>query len=796
MTLNRPVDNKTVENQKRNNLNMKKLNYILVLIILFTNQLFAVEEIWDVIDKSMATWNQDGGNTTNKSWTYYKGTNIGANDFSITQGSGFVNLTKTGVGGLSHSVLINSQNVAVTTNTPYTVEFKARINRIDKTLFPDESGVGYESNLISARINKKVMDLYLRFDADEDNEKGTGYAYIEATIDPYEDDLYYLDVSEWHLYRFVLSADNTQYDVYIDGKLAFEGVSTIGMDSQTNILRFGANIRNRCNIDVEYAKMGTGDFNSQSRISTISISSDSHVEGNERTISVQAYTVLMDNDQKLEVSLVDENKVIVVNPIEFTVTNNIAQANFTIPASIPQGKYKLKVSVPGGRIGDVEVESKSFEYFVTDVSPLETKMFPQVKPVGFVIEMNDYIYKNSSNEFIFPSIVDTKRFTVDEKFLNGQEPIARYYLFYAPHENPGGMYLSTSPTLDGPWTEQNMVIDLNWAKAVVGSNINTADHISACQVIWNDEISKYIMYFHGPNSTTHYATSDNLKDWTFGASILTATQFAAGGKETSYAKVFEHEIPGLNNKYIIMAMVQENQIRRIYWAHSVDGLNWTPVRKPLIAPDLDYKKVPGTDHKPSYQGGFGNNVAAPALFVKDGRYFVFCHGSAGNMMVVEVGESFDMEIHWGEYMKAADVLIDTDNNGKKVAVPRVASPDFIQDDTGKWYMFFEAGSRLGANIAYAKEEDTSSAIKKMIYTESVSISGNLLNRGQDLMITSCTEGALISEVVLYTLTGNEISRKSVSNQTFTLGAPATVGIYLLSVRLDNNMSKEFKILVK
>ncbi len=772
---------------------MRQKHIIFVLILLAGN-IFAAE-VWDIMDKSMAAWDINGGAQINKAWTKYVGTNIGTDDYSITQGEGFVNLTKTGVGGLSHSVLINSQNIPVAINTPYTIEFKARINRIDKTQFPDEAGVGYESSLISARINKKVMDLYLRY-ADEENKNGTGYAYIEAAIDPYEDDLFYLDVSDWHLYRFVLSADNTQYDVYIDGKLVFESIPTISMDSQTNILRFGANVRNRCNIDVEYARMGTGDFNSRARISTISVSSDSHVEGNERTVSIKSYTVLINDGEKLEVSLTDENGNEVVPPLEFSVINNLAQTDFTIPASVPKGKYTLNISAQDGKIGDIVVEPKTFGYVVTDVSPLETKMFPQVKPVGFIIEMDEYLYKNSSREFIFPSIVDTKEHTLDGKFLDQEDPVDRYYLFYTPHENPGGMYLATAPTLDGPWTEQNMVIDLEWAKAVSGSNINTADHISACQVVWNSGINKYVIYFHGPNSTTHYATSDNLKDWTFGASILTATQFSAGGKEASYAKAFEHEIPGLDNKYIMMAMIQENSIRRIYWAHSVDGLNWTPVRKPLISPDLDYKKVPGTDRKPSYEGAFGNNVAAPALFVKDGRYFVFFHGSAGNMCVVEVGENFDMEIHWGEYMHASDVLIDTGNNGNPVAVPRVASPHFIQNDEGKWYMFFEAGSRLGSNIAYAKEEDINSAIKEKISDDSVSVSNNMLNAGEVLTIKSLSENILLSEAVLYTLAGNEISRKGILNHICTLHAPVTSGMYILSVRLDNNVTKEFKILVK
>ena len=61
-------------------------------------------------------------------------------------------------------------------------------------------------------------------------------------------------------------------------------------------------------------------------------------------------------------------------------------------------------------------------------------------------------------------------------------------------------------------------------------------------------------------------------------------------------------------------MINEGGTRKVYWAHSKDGIEWTCIKKPLVSPDLNYKKIPGTDIKPNYRGGFGNNVA-PALFM-------------------------------------------------------------------------------------------------------------------------------------------------------------------------------------
>ena len=412
-----------------------------------------------------------------------------------------------------------------------------------------------------------------------------------------------------------------------------------------------------------------------------------------------------------------------------------------------------------------------------------------------------YNYTGPSKEIIFPSIIDTKKYTIDGKFINGQSPINRYYLFYAPHENPGGMFLSTAPTLDGPWTEYSgstgmtpgTVMDFAWASTQSDIIKNGAEkHISGCQVVWNNVQNKYIMYFHGPNSTTHYATSENLVDWTFGASILVAHQFSPIGAEASYAKTFEHEIPGLDNTYVMLLMNQENQIRRIYWAHSKDGINWTPVTKPLISPDLDYKKVPGTDRKPSYDGGgtgaYGNNISGPFLMEKDGRYFVFCHGNADNLMVVEVGQQFDMEVHWGEYLKSTDVLFN--KNGIPTAT-RPAAPDFIQDDGGKWYMFFEAGGRLDANIGYAKEEDPTAVI--LPEKTGISTYPSIVEGGKKLTIRAANTERLTVEII--DLSGNILSKTIINSSAGDVNAPLAPGLYFVKVTTSEYLINTSKILV-
>jgi hypothetical protein len=308
------------------------------------------------------------------------------------------------------------------------------------------------------------------------------------------------------------------------------------------------------------------------------------------------------------------------------------------------------------------------------------------------------------------------------------------------------------------------------------------------------------MYFHGPNSVTHYASSDNLRTWTFGGTILHAKDFSPIGEEASYAKVTEHEVPGLGNKYVLLLMNQESQVRRIYWAHSKDGINWTPVPKPLISPDLNYKKIPGTDIKPNYSAdpnanapnspaSMGkNNVAGSFLMEKDGRYFVYCNGSSGHLFIIEVGESLDMEIHWGEYMKASDVVIDTDDNGNPFPAPRVAAPMFIQDDNSKWYMFFEVGGRVGANIAYAKEEDLNSLVSPSI--KGISIYPSMVKKGGKLTVN--VENAEELSVEIRDLSGKIISRRKIDGSSGDIQAPAAPGLYFVKI----NQAGVSKIIVQ
>jgi hypothetical protein len=750
-------------------------------------------ETWDILNKYMTAWDANDGESYNKAWSLSKPSNVPAS--VVTQQSGYVNIKKMLVGASnSNYAFLVPPAMTLSSASAYTVEVKAKMNAIDKTEYPDLENGGFESNHISARMNGKIIAITLKYGAD-----GDGYISLFSAVSHSNADKYILNTAEWHTYRFVLHAGSAAFDVYVDDMEdpVWENIPTTAM-SGSNILRLGAETNQRCNMDIEYAKVATGDLNSKPKIVSVEVAADSHIVNHERSVKVTLNTALTGDGEKALISLVDETDTEVMEAVEVTIQSNKASRTITIPATLSIGKYHVKASALNGQFGTANVTPKTVQYNVVDVSPFDIKLLPDVSPVGFVREIDDYQYKGVSNEFIFPSILDTKKYTEEGIFLNGESVLDRYYLFYTPHEVPGGMYLATAPTLDGPWTERNTVIDINWAKAVNGSIVNTADHISSCQVVWNDVYKKYFMYFHGPNSTTHYAVSDNLKDWTFGKSILNPQSFGSRGNEASYAKVFEHTIPGINNKYILMLMINENNVRKIFSAYSQDGIDWVCNRKPLVSPDLDYKKIPGTIKKPNYAGSMGNNVSGPFFMESEGRYFVFCNGSSGNMFIVEVGELLDMEIHWGEYMKQEDVVIDTDIDGKKIAVPRIAAPDFITDDNGIRYMFFEAGGRLGANIAYAKESKQEVGINRPSFSGQLVITPNLVKKGR-MMTVRIPSGNKSSDrgyLEIINAFGSKVYSADFSGNEISIPAPLHSGMYIIRILRGNRIVDKSKFIVK
>ena len=267
---------------------------------------------------------------------------------------------------------------------------------------------------------------------------------------------------------------------------------------------------------------------------------------------------------------------------------------------------------------------------------------------------------NPTGEFIFPCI----RGVYDK--ISGAR--ARYYLYYAPHENPGGICVAFADSLDGPFHEYagNPLIDRFLPTT-------TVTHVSSPHVTWDAATRQFFCYFHGENTVTRVARSTDGLHFTDETPIL-STRLVSGTSETSYARVFEHALPGRGNKYVMVFMGVRNG-RRIFYGWSPNGWDgWQFSSTPLVNPEPD---------------GL-TDISGPTLLKRNGTTYVVYHGNDGRMYVTEVGNGFDRENHLGVFHSPV-----ASDNG------RVAAPSFGTDN-GAEYMFYEAGPRLGARICIAR----------------------------------------------------------------------------------------------
>jgi hypothetical protein len=268
---------------------------------------------------------------------------------------------------------------------------------------------------------------------------------------------------------------------------------------------------------------------------------------------------------------------------------------------------------------------------------------------------------NPTGEFIFPCI----RGVYDK--ISGAR--GRYYLYYAPHEKPGGICVAYADSLAGPFTEfaGNPVVD-----NVLPST--TVSHVSSPHVIWEPATRQFFLYFHGENTTTRVARSADGLTFRDETPIL-STRLVPGLTETSYARVFAHPLPGRGNKYTMVFMGVLSGKRRIYYGWSPNGWDgWQFSPTALVNPEPD-----GV-----------TDISGPHLVFRNGTTYVAYHGNDGKMRITEVGNAFDREQHLGVF----HTPVASDNG-------RAAAPSFGTDG-GVEYMFYEAGARLDARICIAR----------------------------------------------------------------------------------------------
>ncbi|PZG02448.1 hypothetical protein [Micromonospora deserti] len=296
--------------------------------------------------------------------------------------------------------------------------------------------------------------------------------------------------------------------------------------------------------------------------------------------------------------------------------------------------------------------------------------FPQFGYVGTAFDKSTLDY-NPTDEFIFPSVIRAADY-----FPN---PLGTYYMYYAPHERPGGIALAYADSIDGPWTEYtaNPLISNTWLP-----HYPTVSHVSSPHAIWIEDERKLFLYYHGENSITRYATSDDGIHFDYGGTAV--SRDATTGGETSYARVFEQSVPRLGTRYLMLFMDNPTAAlpgptgpvsRRIRWAVSRDARAWTIQPEPIVTP----------------QGIEGPNASGPFFLHWNGRNLVIFHAADGNMHAVDVGDDFDREIHLGMVH---------DSMAGRPDLGRSAAPTFYVDGR-TMHMYYEAGGRVTATIGHA-----------------------------------------------------------------------------------------------
>ncbi len=195
-------------------------------------------------------------------------------------------------------------------------------------------------------------------------------------------------------------------------------------------------------------------------------------------------------------------------------------------------------------------------------------------------------------------------------------------------------------------------------------------------MIWNAANRQFYLYFHGENTTTRMAWSTDGVHFTYHGRVL-HTGVIPGTTETSYARVFEHSVTGLGNRFVMVFMgVTSRQPQ--------DLLGLVGRRQELaVRPDAAGLALARTV-RPTSRRRTCSSATAPRTSSTT--------ATAATCTSPRSATNFDREVHLGVFHRA---MAGAPDRG------RAAAPSFGTDG-GVQYMFYEAGPRLDGTIAVAR----------------------------------------------------------------------------------------------
>ncbi len=291
---------------------------------------------------------------------------------------------------------------------------------------------------------------------------------------------------------------------------------------------------------------------------------------------------------------------------------------------------------------------------------------PVFRHHSIVLDYQNLKY-NPCNDVIIPSVIRAQP--------NLTKPLGRFYLYYAPHNAPGGICLAYADRLEGPWKEYeaNPIIRRDWPPHYHVS------HVSGPEAIWNEEEHKLFLYYHGENDVTRLASSTNGIDFQYEGAVVTTGMFDQIS-EASYARVFRHTIPGRDNRYIMLLMGNHQGTRNIYLAWSNDGRQWQPRRTPLLTPP------PGT-----------SQVAQAWYFPWQGKHYLIYHAHEAKDVTYASLHISEVDAAW-EHTQHLGVFYDRTSFAPDNAAQM--SPCLVTEGS-RLYLFTNIGPRLNQKIALA-----------------------------------------------------------------------------------------------
>lgn len=282
---------------------------------------------------------------------------------------------------------------------------------------------------------------------------------------------------------------------------------------------------------------------------------------------------------------------------------------------------------------------------------------------------DDSLPHNPTGEFIFPSVFHAGAHLSD--------PLGEWYLYYAPHDAPGGINLMYADSLDGLWTQYagNPVVPNVWAPHY------SVSHVSSPDAVWNDEAGEMYLYFHGENTVTRYATSSDGLGFTYGDEVITAAMVDAAqpgrrATETSYARVFRNPDRRSPQRWAMFFMTNySTNVRHINVAHSPDGRTWQVGAEPIVTPG----PVEGT------------NVSAADLWSWKGQDYIVYGSTVGTV-----------------FARTVDEDLGAAGDPQPLYVPRAAPPEAgratspqLVSDGDALHLLYETGERSRTTIAHA-----------------------------------------------------------------------------------------------